>query len=170
MLPQSHPKNGFHVSGTRQMVSHPVAPRNLYVLGASLRLTPWLHSQKLENFYPAEDLAPVQTGGPKKKTWPLNGTLAFAKSRGRTQNFLTFCCLPVSCPPLSPSDFLDDPYSTFHIHMTSWKEFWGSLWSRSFPILKKPEGSKTNILKNPLLTKLISQVGRELSFPSSWPS
>ena len=123
-----------------------------------------------ENFYPAEDLAPVQTGGPQKKTWPLNGTLAFAKSRGRTQNFLTFCCLPVSCPPLSPSDFLDDPYSTFHIHMTSWKEFWGSLWSRSFPILKKPEGSKTNILKNPLLTKLISQVGRELSFPSSWPS
>ena len=44
---------------------------------------------------------------------------------------------------LSPSDFLDDSYLTFHIHMTSRKEFWGSLWFRSFSYFQKPEGSKT---------------------------
>ena len=71
-------------------------------------------------------------GTPQK--WPLNGTLAFAKSRERTQNFHTFSpswpsvriqvwgthasCLSVaSLSPvplcLSPSDFLDNPYLTF---------------------------------------------------------
>ena len=29
MLPLSHPKSAFHISGNRQMVSHLVAPRNL---------------------------------------------------------------------------------------------------------------------------------------------
>ena len=37
-----------------------------YVLGVSLRLTPWLCSQKLENFDPAGELAPIQTGEPPK--------------------------------------------------------------------------------------------------------
>ena len=81
-------------------------------------------------------------GDPKK--WPLKGTLAFAKSSERTQNLLTFSpsgpsvgirvsgthatCLPVaSLSPvplcLSPSGFLDDPYSTFHANMTSWRGF-----------------------------------------------
>ena len=33
-----------------------------YVPGASLRLTPWLYSQKLENFDPAKGLVPIQPG------------------------------------------------------------------------------------------------------------
>ena len=37
-------------------------------------------------------------GTPQK--WPLSGTLGFPKRRKRTQNFLTFCCLPISCSPL----------------------------------------------------------------------
>ena len=32
MLPLSHPKSAFHVSGNCQTVSHPVAPRNLCFL------------------------------------------------------------------------------------------------------------------------------------------
>ena len=102
-------------------------------------------------------------GDPKK--WPLNGTLAFAKSRERTQNFLMFspswpsvrirtwgthhaACvflLPpyLLSPSVSPSDFLDDPYLTFHIHIISRKGFWGSLWSRSFSYIQKPKGLKT---------------------------
>ena len=129
-------------------------------------------------------------GDPKK--WPLKGTLAFAKSRERTQNLLTFSpsgpsvgirvsgthapCLSVaSLSPvplcLSPSGFLDDPYSTFHAHMISWREFWGSLWSRSFSYIQKPEGSKALLTfwRSPL-TMLISQVGREPSFPHPWTS
>ena len=113
-----------------------------YVLGASLRLTPWLHSQKLENFDPARGLAPVQTGPLPLKKWPLNGTLAFPKSKEKTQNFLTFtplwpsvriqiwglmCLFVASQSPIalcfSPSDFLDNPCSTFHIHMISKKGF-----------------------------------------------
>ena len=78
------------------------------------------------------------------KKWPLKGTLAFAKSSERTQNLLMFSpsgpsvgirvsgthatCLPVaSLSPvplcLPPSGFLDDPYSTFHAHMISWRGF-----------------------------------------------
>ena len=34
-------------------------------------------------------------GTPQK--WPLSGT-GFAKGREKIQNFLAFCCLPVSCP------------------------------------------------------------------------
>ena len=151
-------------------------------------------------------------GDPKK--WPLKGTLAFAKSSERTQNLLTFSpsgpsvgirvsgthatCLPVaSLSPvplcLSPSGFLDDPYSTFHAHMISWRGFWGSLWSRSFSYIQKPEGSKAlltfwrspsnyaylssgegtklppplNILKNSLVTTPASQDGEGPSFPHS---
>ena len=110
-----------------------------YVPGASLRLTPWLYSQKLENFDPAKGLVPIQTGEPppQKK--------AFAKSGEKTQNFLYvgsfmalsqnpdlrdlghMCLSVASLSPvplcLSPSDFLDEPYLTFRIHMTSRKEF-----------------------------------------------
>ena len=125
MLPLSHPKSAFHVSGNLQTVSHPGAPGNLclslsrshaalaawfsgslslsdmtvgkvshfyaisgterslgqrdtflsagdsqyphsvagrlsgfwYVLGASLRLTPWLHSQKWKIFDLVKGLA-----------------------------------------------------------------------------------------------------------------
>ena len=151
-------------------------------------------------------------GDPKK--WPLKGTLAFAKSSERTQNLLTFSpsgplvgirvsgthasCLPVaSLSPvslcLSPSGFLDDPYSIFHAHMISWRGFWGSLWSRSSSYIQKPEGSKAlltfwrspsnyaylsggertelppplNILKNSLVTTPASQDGEGQSFPHS---
>ena len=74
------------------------------VSGASLRLTPWPCFQKLENF----KILTLQNVWPQyklwdPKKWPLNGTLIFAKSRETTQNFLMFCCLPVSCPPLSLS-------------------------------------------------------------------
>ena len=79
---------------------------------------------------------------------------------------------------LSPSDFLDNLYSTFHIHTISRKGFWGSLWSRSFSYIQKPEGSKTllyaylshgertkfplllNILKNSLQLLLFLRVGK----------
>ena len=50
---------------------------------------------------------------------------------------VSFCCLPISCPSLSLSiRFPDDAYSTFQFHVISRKGFWGSLWSRSFPIFK----------------------------------
>ena len=39
MLPLSHPKSAFHISGNHQMVSHLVAPRNL---SFSARVTWWL--------------------------------------------------------------------------------------------------------------------------------
>ena len=173
MLPLSHPKRAFLVSGNLESVSHLAAPGNLclslpvspggfaaglsqvsshcwtrllgprpghfvlsverrdhwgkrdsflsasdssvcpfygrwaksgfsYIPGGSLMLDPWLHSQKLGNVDPPKGLAPVQTGDPQK--WPLSGTPGFARGREKTQNFLAFCCLPVSCPLcLSPS-------------------------------------------------------------------
>ena len=93
-----------------------------YIPGGSLILNPWLHSQKLDTFDPPKGLAPIQTGDPPKMAseWPLG----FSKRRKRTQNFLTFCYLPVSCSSLlSPSDFLDELYANFYIHMISRKGF-----------------------------------------------
>ena len=154
-------------------------------------------THSLATFSETRKFWPCQRPGPStnwgtQKTWPLNGTLAFAKSRARTQNFFTSCpswpsvrirvsgthatCLSVaSLSPvplcLSPSDFPDDPYLTFHIHMkkNSRKEFWGSLWSRSFSYFQKPVGSKNspNILKNSLITTPVSQGGEGPSFPHS---
>ena len=79
----------------------------------------------------------------------------------------------------SPSDFLDDPCSTFPIHiwyllLETRKGFWVSLWSRSFSYIQKPEGSKTllNILENSLLTTPVSQGGEGpsfLSYPCKFP-
>ena len=40
-------------------------------------------------FWPCKRLGPNANWG-TQTTWPLNGTLAFAKSRERTQNFLMF--------------------------------------------------------------------------------
>ena len=103
-----------------------------------------LHSQKLENFDPEKGLAQYKLGD-SAKPWPVNGTVAFAKNRERTQNFLTFSpswpsvtiriggtqATHATCvfllPPvplcLSPTDFLDNPYLTFHSHMISRKGF-----------------------------------------------
>ena len=57
------------------------------------------------------------------------------------------CLSAASLPPvplcLSSSVSLDDLYLTFHIHLISGKGFWGSLWSRSFSSIKKPEASET---------------------------
>ena len=73
-----------------------------YIPGGSLMLDPWLHSQKLGTVDPPKGLAPIQMGDPQK--WPVSGTPGFARGREKTQNFLAFCCLPVSCPLcLSPS-------------------------------------------------------------------
>ena len=169
MLPLSHPKSAFHVSGNHQVVSHLVAPRNL---SFSARVTWWFscmvlsgllltvgcdcwdtppfcalvaridHWEKRDAFLSASDsqyshsmvgrlrvgsvtsqealsysvlgyilrnwkLLTLQKAWLQYKQnhqkWPLNGTLSFCKRRERTQNFLTFCCLPVSCPSLSLS-------------------------------------------------------------------
>ena len=236
MLPLSHLKSSFHVSGNHQTVSHPVAPGNLCrslprshgalaaqfsgvtsycwmrLLGWSAIFVPLVaqrdHWGKREAFlsvgdsqrphYMADRLrvgsstsqeplsdSPLatfsetgrfwpskrpgsntnwKTPALKKKKWPLNGTLAFSKSRERTQNFLMFSpswpsvrilvwgthasCLSVASLPPVPlclflSDFLDNLYSTFHIQMIYRKRFWGSLWSRSFSDIQKSEGSKT---------------------------
>ena len=79
----------------------------------------------------------------------------------------------LSHPPLppSPSDFLDNPYSTFpipiwYLLLETRKGFWGSLWSRSFSYIQKLEGSKTllNILENSLLATPVSQGGEGPSF------
>ena len=97
------------------------------------------------------------------------------------RNSCLMCLSVASLSPvplcLSPSDFPDDLYLTFHIHMTSRKELWGSLWSRSFSYFQKPEGSKNspNILKNSLLTTPISQWRRTklpqlLQIPLTLPS
>ena len=96
-----------------------------YVLGASLRLTPWLHSQKLENFDPAKGLAPIQTGDPPKMASEWHAS--FCQKQGKDSEFpyvqsitalsqnpdlrdsclMSFSCLPISWPLcLSPSDFL----------------------------------------------------------------
>ena len=92
---------------------------------------------------PSQPLHSYAVGDPQKR-WPLKGTLAFAKSSERTQNLLRFsppwpsagirisgthaAGLPVaSLSPvplcLSPSGFLDDPYSNFYAHMISRKGF-----------------------------------------------
>ena len=128
---------------------------------------------------------------------------SFCQSRERTQNFHTFSpswpsvriqvwgthasCLSVaSLSPvplcLSPSDFLDNPYLTFHIQMIYRKGFWSSLWSRSFSDIQKSEESKTllyaylsvgegtkfppllSMLKNSLLNPPVSQGGEGPSF------
>ena len=67
---------------------------------------------------------------------------------------MSSCCLPVSCPPLSPSGFLDDPYLTFHTHMISRKGFWDSLLSKSFSYIQKPEGSQSSPNNLKILFKL----------------
>ena len=62
----------------------------------------------------------------------------------RDSCLMSFSCLPISWPLcLSPSDFLDQSFWTYHIRMLSRKGFGGSLWSRSFFYIQKPEGSKT---------------------------
>ena len=56
-----------------------------YVLGASLRLTPWLHSQKLKYFDPAKGLAIIQTGGPKKMASEWH--TSFCQEQGKDSEF-----------------------------------------------------------------------------------
>ena len=240
MLPLSHPKSTFHISGNRQKVSHLAAPRNLFlcpvtrylscsVLRGHLSLSDstvgtvghfvplvtrrhhwdkkgrlfasrWLsvphsmvhrlrmgsdmsqgplsdsslgHILRNWKFWPCKRPGRNTNWGtlPPQK-WLLNGTLAFAK-RGKGLR-ISLCSVASPSPSrlcLSSSDFLDDPYSTFHIQMIARKGFWGSLWSKSFSYIQKPEGKNSlNILKNPLLTMLLSQVEREQSFPPSWAS
>ena len=53
-----------------------------YIPGASLRLTPWLYSQKLENFDPAKGLVPIQTGEP-----PPKKKKSFCQKRGKDSEF-----------------------------------------------------------------------------------
>ena len=128
-----------------------------YVLGVSLRLTPWLCSQKLENFDPAKGLAPIQTGDPPKMAsewlakqgrdseFPyIQSFMALSQNPDlRDSCLMSFSCLPISWPLcLSPSDFLDQSFWTYHIRMLSRKGFGGSLWSRSLSYIQKPEGSK----------------------------
>ena len=112
----------------------------------------------------AKVLAPIQTRPQYKHTSFCEWHTSFCQKQGKGSEFSYFqsfmalsqnpdlrdschMCLSVaSLSPvalcLSPSDFLDDPCLTFHIHMTSRKEFWGSLWFRSFSYFQKPEGSK----------------------------
>ena len=269
VLPLSHPKSAFRVSGNRPVVSHPAAPWDLYlslprsrgalaerfsevtshsctrllgrsaifvpivarrrhwdkkerlfasrwlsvtlfygieakdgfwyVLGASLRFTPWLHSQKLENFDLAKVLAPIQTGGPPQMASERH--TSFCQKQGKDSEFpygpsfriwiwgTQATCVflpPYLLPSLSLSiRFPRQHLPNFHIHIISRKEFWGSLWSRSFSYIQKPEGSKTllyaylsggegtkflpllNILKSSLLTIPVSQGGEGPSFPHS---
>ena len=94
----------------------------LYTLGISESDSPpWLHSQKLENFDPAEGLASVQTASPTKMASEWH--TSFCQKQGKDSEFpyvqsfmalsqnpglrdsclMSFCCLPISCPPLSLS-------------------------------------------------------------------
>ena len=96
-----------------------------YIQGSSLRLVPWLHSQKLEDFDPPKGLAPVQTRVPPKNSLSMHIIFCQNKSLmalSQSPNFRDSCymCLSVASlfpVPLcvSPPDFLDDPYLTFHI-------------------------------------------------------
>ena len=71
---------------------------------------------------------------------------------------------------LSPSDFPDDPYLTSHIHMISRKGFWGSLLSRSFSYIQKPEGSKTLLYVCLSLRWGGNQVSPTPDHPKEFPS
>ena len=84
---------------------------------------------------------------------------------------MSFCCLPLPNPSLScsPSDFLDNPYLTFPIHILSLlsetrKVFWGFFWSRTFSCIHYPGGIKKKLtLKIPLLTSITqSEEGAKL--------
>ena len=44
MLPLSHPKSALHVSGNLQMVSHPVAPRSVFLCPG--HMLPWPHGSQ----------------------------------------------------------------------------------------------------------------------------
>ena len=114
-----------------------------YIPGSSLRLIPWLHSQKMEDFDPPKGLAPIQTGGhcPPKKTSEWHTSFSQNKGKDSEFSYVQFlmalsqnpdfrdsCCMCLSVatlspvpPCLSPPDFLDDPYLTFHMCMTSRK-------------------------------------------------
>ena len=104
-----------------------------YILGASLRLNPWIHSQKLEHFHTAKGLAPGQTGEPQKMAfeWHTSFCQEEVKDSGfpYIQSFMTLsqnpdlrdsCCMCLSVAPLSPvplclsrSDFLATPTRLF---------------------------------------------------------
>ena len=154
------------------------------ILSGTGKIWPW-KSQK--------DLALLQIRGWK---WPLNGTLGCNQSRESFQRSLLFSpswpliriqiwgtqatCSSVAIlsphPSLSPppSDFLDDPYLTFPIHIWSLlldtkKGFWGSLWSRTFSHNQKPEGSKTSH-PTPVLSPGKSHEWRSLVGCSPWGS
>ena len=69
------------------------------ILSRISRLTPWLHSQKLENFDPAGDLAPIQTGEPPQNMASEWHT-SFCQKQGRDSEF-PYVLLPPCL--LSPS-------------------------------------------------------------------
>ena len=116
----------------------------LYTLGISESDSPpWLHSQKLENFDPAEGLASVQTASPTKMASEWH--TSFCQKQGKDSEFpyvhsfvalsqnpdlgdsRRMCLSVAALSPVTlcfaPSDFLDNPCSTFHIHMISKKGF-----------------------------------------------
>ena len=153
LCPQSH---GETTGGKRTPFCQPVTlstPILLWIGYEWVLLHPrrLSHTQPLATFsetgyfWPSERPGSNTNGGP-----PKNGlwvATRFFKRRKRTQNFLTFCYLPVSCSSLlSPSDFLDELYANFYIHMISRKGFWGSLLPRSVFYIQKPEGSKTVLI------------------------
>ena len=115
-----------------------------------------------KRFWPCRRPGPnTNWGTPQKKASKWHG--GFCQRQGKESEFpyiqaftasvriqtealrphVSFFCFPISCSPLSLSDFLDDPYLTFHIHMTSRKGFWGSPWPRSFSYIQKPDQKLT---------------------------
>ena len=105
-------------------------------LGSLSQTHPLATFSETGEFWPCKRPGPNTNWGTCKK-WPLNGMLAFAKSRERTQNFLMFspswpqsesgfeALMPqvYQLPPclLPPSVSLHQ--ISFHIHMLSRKGF-----------------------------------------------
>ena len=89
--------------------------------------------------------------------------MALSQNPGlRDSCLMSFCCLPISCPPLSLSiRFPRQPLLDLYIQMIYRKGFWSSLWSGLSLIFKSLKDQK-------LSSMLISQLGREPSFPHSW--
>ena len=99
----------------------------------------------MEDFDPPKGLAPIQTGGHPPKKMTSEWHTSFSQNKGKesefsyvqslmalSQNpdFRDSCCMYLSVATLSPvplclspPDFLDDPYLTFHMRVTSRKLF-----------------------------------------------
>ena len=156
------------------------------------------HTQPLSTFSETGYLSAFKRPGSKTNRGPpkmaSEWLTRFCQKTGKDSEcpyiLLPACLLSLS---LSPSDFLDDLYVTFYIHMISRKGFWGSLWSRFLlyskawrikncpniskeslskeAYLSRGEGTKLpprlNILKNSLLSTPVSQGCQGPRFPQS---